>query len=82
MLEQMPARTFAAWQAFYEIDPFGDQRADLRAGIVAATAANCWRGKGDRPLKPIDFMPFYERPRQSSEEMRHILDTIIGAVSG
>ena len=57
-------REFREWCWFYEIEPFGDQRADLRTGIVAATMKNSYaHGVPPEQLaKPADFMPFIERP--------------------
>ena len=62
MLSAMSARQFADWAAFYEQEPFGDFRADLRAGIVAATVANVHRGSKTPPFTPQDFMPYVEKP--------------------
>lgn len=44
------------WVALYNIDPFDEERADLRAGIVASTLANIHRAKNTEPLSPFDFM--------------------------
>ena len=41
--------------------PFGDERADLQAGIVASTIANVNRGKNTSAYKPEDFMPYSKR---------------------
>lgn len=59
--ERMNSQELSEWLAFDRISPIGDERADLRAGIVASTIANCNRTKGD-PFKPQDFMPFTEKP--------------------
>ena len=48
---------------YAEKEPFGEQRADLRSAIVACTIANIWRGKNQPAMKPIDFMPFAEKPQ-------------------
>lgn len=58
LLASMSAREFTEWMAFDSLEPFGDQRADLRAGIVAATVVNSnpWRKKGSRAARPSDFM--------------------------
>lgn len=50
------------WMAFDAVEPFGEQRDDLRAGIVASTMANCHRSRGPA-FKPQDFMPFAEKPK-------------------
>jgi hypothetical protein len=48
--------------AFAKLEPFGEQRADLRMAIQAALLANIHRDKKRRsePYKPADFMPFPE----------------------
>lgn len=45
------------WAEYYGIEPWGGAPADLRAGIVAATLANCHLRVGADPLTPLDFMP-------------------------
>ena len=57
----MDAREFAEWMAYYELDPFGEERADLRAGIIASTFANANLGKGRKPYAPSDFMPQFRK---------------------
>lgn len=44
--------------AYYNLEPFGEERADLRSGIVAAILVNANSKKGARTAKPLDFMPF------------------------
>ena len=64
------SRQFAEWQAYYQVEPWGEERADLRAGIVASTIANVNRGKGQKPFKPSDFMPDFEPKKpQTAEQM-------------
>ena len=64
---------FRRWAEFAEVEPFGEERGDLRAGIVASVVANVNRGKNTRPFKASDFMPRFERPKkQTGEQMRNI----------
>lgn len=53
--------TLGMWLALERIDPQGEERADLRAGIIASTIAN-WAGKslrdGAKQLTPVLFMPY------------------------
>lgn len=53
------------WMAYDRIQPFGDDRADLRVAILSALIANIHRptkGAGsNRTFKPRDFMPFLSR---------------------
>ena len=53
----MSAEEFGMWQAAYSAEPWGEARIDLAGGIVAATVANCNRGKDTRAYVPFDFMP-------------------------
>ena len=65
MLARMPYRVFCEWQTYAQMEPFGEERADLRAGIVAATVANCLaRRKGQPAFRASDFMPLFDRPKR------------------
>lgn len=58
MLASMPYSLYLEWMQYYELEPFGEERADLRAGIIAATVANCLARKKGRPaFRVTDFMP-------------------------
>lgn len=62
LLRRIDSRELQEWQAYYELEPFGEERGDLRAGIVAATVANANRNpKKTKPFKPGDFMVDYEK---------------------
>ena len=65
--------------AFDRLDPFGDGRGDLRAGIIASTLANINRDaqKRPEPFSPIDFMPYMEAP--PIEEKAPDFDSLIAA---
>ncbi len=53
------------------MDPFGQDRADLRTATVAAVIANANRGKGVKAFEPSDFMPRFEpKPKQSAIEIQ------------
>ena len=67
MLVRMPHRVFLEWIEYTNLEPFGEERADLRAGIIASTIANCLaRKKGQPAFKVTDFMPRFEPPRQKT----------------
>jgi hypothetical protein len=57
----MDAAEFREWCAVYKMDPWGEERADLRNGIVCSVLANVWSGKNARKATPQDFMPFVKR---------------------
>lgn len=74
---EIDSREFAEWVAEYRIEPWGEIRSDLRAGIIASSvlAPYCKKGQGPRP---IDLMPNFgdkrtTRPRQSEAEMRAVM---------
>ena len=72
MLGELTAEQFAEWAEYATLEPWGEVRADLRAGIVAAVTANVWRSKST-PAKPSDFMPTFDgrgERRQDADEMR------------
>jgi hypothetical protein len=58
MLERMSSRELTDWQGYYQSDPWGEQRADWRAGMICAVIANSFRDpKKGKTFKPEDFMP-------------------------
>lgn len=65
---------FVQWMCFYSIEPFGDKRGDIQAGIISQTLANIHRASNAKPYTVQDFIPqFTERQpmaRQSLEEQR------------
>lgn len=76
--ETMTADEFGLWAALYRTDPWGEQRADLRAGIVSATMVNMagmTRARGAPPAKPADFMPYAvreaDRQVEEPDPMQH-----------
>jgi hypothetical protein len=49
--------------AYYSLDPWGEERADLRSGIVAATMVNLQRDpRKGKPVSPDAFMPKFGGP--------------------
>lgn len=59
-MEAMTWEQFVGWMRYYAQEPFGEERADIRSGIVASVIANANRDSKRRPkpFKPQDFMPF------------------------
>ena len=71
-------REFLDWCVYYEVEPWGEPRADLRAGIVASTIANYagkQRADGVEPASPYDFMPYLDRQQdQAVAEEQQLTD--------
>ena len=71
---------FAEEMAYYEIDPWGEDRADLRAGIIASTIANVNRESKRKAFVPRDFMPDFDskpKPAQSQREMAAVMGQLM-----
>lgn len=64
MLSQIPASMLWEWIAFSKIEPFAEERADLRAAIVAQQIANANRRKGQAAYKTEQFMPKFGNDRR------------------
>ena len=53
------------------MDPWGEERADLRSAIVASVVANANRGKRGKTFKPADFMPqFGVKEKKTAKELK------------
>jgi len=76
---------FQEWCWYYQIEPWGEDRADLRAGIVSSTIANYAgkvRSEGTQQAMPADFMPYLERPEPAEpavDEERPLTDEELAA---
>ena len=75
-MDEINSAEFTEWTAYDMLDPIGDERADLHAGIVASSVIRAACPKAD--VKPIDFMPDFDglrekrkkkKTRQTVEEM-------------
>lgn len=82
----MTAAEFMEWCAYYTIEPWGEERADLRAAIVAATVANGNRGKKQKPYKVEDFMPKFGpdagRKKMSDAQIENVFVAIAALAGG
>lgn len=61
MLHRMSAAELAGWKAFCQVEMVGEDRQDLRAGIVAAAIFNANRSAKSKVHSPLDHMPFKKR---------------------
>jgi hypothetical protein len=64
MENRLSSQELAEWMAYWSIEPFGAARDDYRAGLLAATVANCAGSK--KALQPTDFIHIYSQPKQMS----------------
>lgn len=74
LLERMSSREFSEWMIYYEIEPFGEERADWRQAMTTSAVHNNFQAKAKTPkwTKPEDFMPFkhdQEPPEEKDESV-------------
>lgn len=72
LLGRIGSDELTEWMAFYQLEPFGDFRADFRSGIVASTFANANRAKDSKPFTPEDFMPFVDKQPPKDETQLNV----------
>jgi len=80
LLERISSLELSEWMAYAQLEPFGEERADLRAGIVASVFANANRDpkKKGHPYQPKDFMPDFDaesEEQKSPEEIYAMMRT-------
>lgn len=72
--------------AFYRLEPFGEERADWRAALIACLIANTHRNpkKRRRPYEPKDFMPRFDAPTepQNWQTQLQIAEIFTAALGG
>jgi hypothetical protein len=80
MYRDMTREDLAEWEALYVIDPWGEQRADLRAGIVASCVCATVPKHGPVP-SPGELMPYLDRPKrkQSAKEVKAVMGQVKAA---
>lgn len=78
LLSRISSRELSEWIAYAQLEPFGEARADLRAGIVASTMANTARDpkKRKKPFEPEEFMPQFDKEPQTLEEQKAHMETL------
>ncbi|TGP43471.1 hypothetical protein EN871_16825 [bacterium M00.F.Ca.ET.228.01.1.1] len=59
---EVSSAEFADWLAYHQIEPFGEQMADLRAGAITAAIYNVNRDTKRRPepFGPSDVIPWID----------------------
>lgn len=72
MLLRVNSAQLTELMAYSKIDPWDELRDDLRAGIIASTMFNAYRGKKQRAKSAADFMPYAKPPKKKMtwEQMR------------
>jgi hypothetical protein len=89
MLASMSSRLLSEWMVFAQLEPFGEERADLRAGIVASTIANANRDpkQQSKAFTAREFMPQFDQVETEDEppdweRMLHMVELWNTALGG
>ena len=86
LYREIDSAELVEWQAYYNLEPWGEQKADIRTGIIASTIANVNRGKNTKAFSHEDFVlksrqelehEARQKKKQSTEQIRK---TLIGMV--
>jgi len=68
-LNNISSKEFAYWEVYNTLDPFGEDREDYRAGIVASTVLNASRtNKKDKVWKPEEFIPKFGKEQKVNKQ--------------
>lgn len=86
MYDALTAEELTDWEAGYAIDPWGEERADLRNGILCSLTDACHRDKGS-PSPPVEYMPYVKDlrqpdPEQTEEQMQEIWKNVVKSMGG
>lgn len=79
LLARISSLQFMEWRAYADLEPFDEERADLRAAQICAILANVHRDKKKRPkpFQPKDFMFAFDRSpgavRQTPEQIKQTM---------
>lgn len=63
---EMSIEEFLSHWADYQMDPWDEQRADLRNGILASILFNAHRGPRQTAKGVADFMPYRQAPQDEA----------------
>ena len=83
--ERLTWRELRELEIAYGLEPWGETRADLRAGIIASASVAPHVRRGSNP-KPIDFMPFLHahrtKPLKTLKQMKSIVAQVKASFEG
>lgn len=74
----MSAEMFAEWAAYYSLEPWGEERADWRAGNIARVMAETHRNPDKRstPFTVDDFVPVFDAPEVEKQPWEVLLNKV------
>lgn len=80
---EIDSHEFSEWQAYFQINPFGEVRSDARMARLCALIANVNRGRRGKSFKDQDFMfQFGGKKRQTQADIAAVLDMVTAMARG
>lgn len=82
LYQEIDSAELTEWQAYHNLEPWGEQKADARTGIIASTIANVNRGKNTKAFSYEDFIlksrlelehEARQKKKQSSKQITSVL---------
>lgn len=80
MDQSLSSTELSYWMAFYSLHPFGSERDNIHAALIASTIANVNRGKSQHPFTAQDFM--LKNEHQQEKEKASELISFMTRLSG
>lgn len=79
MKARISYREFVEWTLYYQIEPYGAERDDLRMAVLGAYLINAmaglWTGK-ESDVKPADLLPQFESETERDPEPDAAADAV------
>lgn len=78
LLASIDSKELAEWMAYYQIQPFGEEIKDMRAGIIAEMLANIHRRRGSKEYSWRDFFGHHRYRAQTPEQQIKLMKAMLG----
>lgn len=68
MLRNMTIRQFDEWREYADLEPWDEERADVRAASIVRAVVNAHRGKGRRAVSLKECIVKFGKPKRQTPE--------------
>ncbi len=82
LLLTMSAKELTEWMAFSTIEPFGEERADFRAGSIVHAVVSPHLKKGKKLTLKDCMLNFEPKKKQTASEIEQLLKSFVKAKGG
>ena len=69
MLDEMSSMEFAEWNAYFQVEPFGNVLQDVHFATLESLIANANRAKGKSPVHPKKFMLSQQSEKANAQDL-------------